>query len=177
MNKLEISERRDIMRHRPEWSNIANDIIMSRVQEQQGATSVLSLQDICEAYGLTITELNQTLALTEFQRLFAESKQRIEALGDNAALTLRATVIAAEVLEEGYRRIMSKESETKDVLKFVEMTMKYAGFDPTVNKNNKESVNTGAINTVIINVPPGIPGMEHIYETASRNVIEVIPDE
>lgn len=167
----------NIMRFRPDWSSLAMDIIMSRMQAQQGNKMALSLENICETYGMTIEELNLTLSLVEFQRLFSETKQRVESLGDNASIILRATAMSADVLEVAYSRIMAKNSDTKDVLKFLEKLMLYAGFDPTVNKNNKDTVSTGAINTVIINVPPGIPGMEHIYNTAQRNVIEVNPDE
>lgn len=164
--------RKDLMRLRPLWSNIAQDIVMTNVPNAEGTGPLITPQEICENYNITANECLALLKLPEFRRLVKDYRKRVDAMGDNASITLRAQMLASSLMETVYLDVMKQGSDTKDRIKVMERLFQYGGLDPATNGQNKQKSgdggggNAAAIGQVIINVPAGIPGMEHVQQRA-----------
>jgi hypothetical protein len=140
---------------------------MTSVKREDGITPLITAAEICETYQMTVVECRALLNLPEFKRLVKDFKQRVEALGDTASITLRAQMLAADMMEEMYlsAKAVSDPKEKRETFKLL---AQIGGLDPATNGTNKPSREAGSgsmaqLATVIINVPQGIPGMEHIY--------------
>jgi hypothetical protein len=110
------------------------------------------------------------LRLPEFCRLVRDYRKRVDAMGDNASITLRAQMLASSLMETVYTDVMKPSADTKDRIKVMEKLFQYGGLDPATNGQNKQKSSdssgggNAAIGQVIINVPAGIPGMEHLQQ-------------
>lgn len=167
--------RNDIARLRPLWANIAQDIVMTTVADAEGKGTLVTPQEICENYEITPEECLTLLGLPEFRRMVKDYRKRVDAMGDNASITLRAQMLASSLMETVYCDVMKPGAETKDRIRVMERLFQYGGLDPATNGQNKQKTsssggNTAAVSQVIINVPPGIPGMEHLQRQAPITV-------
>lgn len=167
MTRINTTDRTDLMRLRPQWPSIAQDIVMTSIKKEDGTTPLITAAEICDTYQMTVEECRAMLALPEFKRLVRDFKQRVDAMGDNASITLRAQMLAADMMEEMYiaAKTVNDPKEKRETFKLL---AQIGGLDPATNGTNKPSRDSGggglaALATVIINVPQGIPGMEHIY--------------
>lgn len=173
-NKLTVQplERGDLMRLRPLWSNIAQDVVMTTVPNAHGNGPLITPQEICENYNITPQECLALLTLPEFKRMVKDYRKRVDAMGDNASITLRAQMLASSMMEEVYLEGMGRGADLKDKIRIMERLFQYGSLDPATNGQNKAKSgdgggNAAAIGQVIINVPAGIPGMEHVQRRAT----------
>lgn len=169
--------RQDFMRLQPLWSSLAQDIVLTTLPNAEGSGPLVTPQEICQTYGITPSECVQILKHPEFKRLVTDFKKRVQAMGDNAAITLRAQMLATKVLEDVVQQALRPHTELKDKIKVMERLFQYGGLDPATNGTSRGSneVSTGAaVATVVINVPAGIPGMEHI--TKNQTLIGEVQD-
>lgn len=166
MRSINVLDRTDLMRLRPHWPNIAQDIVMTRIKKEDGVSPLITAAEICETYSITPIECRALLNLPEFKRLIKDFKQRADALGDNASITLRAQMLAADMMEDMYITAKSV-NDPKEKRETFKILAQIGGLDPATNGANKPSRDSSnslaTMATVIINVPQGIPGMEHIY--------------
>ena len=167
MLRVNTIDRTDLMRLRQHWPSIAHDIVMTSVKREDGVTPLITAAEICETYKITPSECHALLALPEFKRLVRDFKQRVEALGDNASITLRAQMLAADMMEDMYIAAKSA-NDPKEKRETFKLLAQIGGLDPATNGSNKQSKESSgaglaSLATVIINVPQGIPGMDHIY--------------
>ena len=169
---VQTKDRDDLMRLRPLWSNIAQDIVMTSVPNAEGTGPLITPQEICDNYNITQQECLRLLTLPEFKRMVKDYRKRVDAMGDNASITLRAQMLASSMMEEVYLNVMKQGADVKDQIKVMERLFQYGGLDPATNGQNKQKSgdsgggNAAAIGQVIINVPAGIPGMEHVQRRA-----------
>lgn len=171
-NVVNLSGRRDLMRLRPHWTNIAQDIVMTNIRNAEGTGPLITPEEICENYNLSKSECFALLQLPEFKRLVKDYRKRVDAMGDNASITLRAQMLASTLMETVFTDVMRAGADTKDRIRVMERFFQYGGLDPATNGQNKQKSgdsgggNAAAIGQVIINVPAGIPGMEHVQQRA-----------
>lgn len=166
------------MRLRPLWGNIAQDIVMTTVANAEGNGPLITPQEICDNYGISPQECLTLLTLPEFKRMVRDYRKRVDAMGDNASITLRAQMLASSLMEDVYLGVMKQGADIKDKIKVMERLFQYGGLDPATNGQNKASKggdgggNAAAIGQVIINVPMGIPGMEHVQKSAQPVTVD-----
>jgi hypothetical protein len=174
MGRVDVVHRKDLMRLRPQWASIAQDVVLTRVPKEDGSGMLMTAAEICEVYQMTVDECKTLLRLPEFKRLVHDFKKRVDAMGDNASITLRAQMLAADMMEDVY--VSAKGcGDTKDKLAAFKALAQIGGLDPATNGTNRPSKDSGgsglaSLATVIINVPAGIPGMDHIYN--AKQVID-----
>ena len=166
--KQQLVQRTDLMRLRPYWSDIAQDIVMTTIDDETGKPLITGAE-ICENYGMSQAECLALLKLPEFKRLVKDYRKQVSAMGDNASITLRSRMMAASMMEDVYLQASKQGVELKDKIAVMKMLFQYGNLDPATNGQNKARSDDGggnaaAIGQVIINVPPGIPGMEHIQQ-------------
>lgn len=174
-------DRDDLMRLRPLWSNIAQDIVMTNVPNAEGNGPLITPAEICSNYNITAEECLTLLKLPEFRRMVKDYRKRVDAMGDNASITLRAQMLASSLMETVYLDVMKAGSDTKDRIKVMERLFQYGGLDPATNGQSKQKSgdgggNAAAIGQVIINVPAGIPGMEHVQPRSAVTVDAEVSD-
>lgn len=165
-------KKRPISRLRDQWANIAWDIAMTQVDDGKGGTLVTP-QEICEVYDCTGEEIAELFRLPAFKNLVKETRKRVRAMGDNASTTLRAQALAGDLMEEVYRRVKREDSETKDLIRVWEKMTSFALLDPNTNGTNKPARSGaegmgGSVTSVVIQVPAGIPGLEHVYNAVAE---------
>lgn len=175
MADVDLQKRNALMRLRPQWASIAQDVVLTRIPNDDKTGMLVTPQEICDAYGMTQAECVALLRLPEFRRLVDDYKKRVDAMGDNASITLRAQMLAADMMEDVYLSAKMQGADLKDKISVMKMLFQYGGLDPATNGTNRQSNdkpggNAGSIATIVINVPPGIPGMEHV--SANARVIE-----
>lgn len=170
--------KRPLSRLREQWSNIAWDIAMTQVPNSEGGTLVTA-NEICEFYDCTPQEVAELFRLPAFIALVKETRKRVRAMGDNASTTLRAQALAGDLMEEAYKRVKREGSDTKDLIRVWERMMSFALLDPNTNGTNRPAKGAsegsgggGSVTSVIIQVPAGIPGMEHIYQAVDQQKAE-----
>lgn len=156
-------ERTDITRLRPHWSNIAQDLVMTKVPNGSGGM-LLTPDQICDNYQMSSAEFLQLMRLPEFGRMVKDIQTRYNAMGDNASITLRAQLLAADMMEDVFIAAKRPGAELKDKINIMKLLFQYGQLDPATNGTNKtrEDGGGGTVAQVIINVPAGIPGMEHV---------------
>lgn len=159
----DVSKRTDITRLRPHWSNIAQDLVLTKVPNNAGGM-LLTPQQICDNYEMSSEEFLQLMRLPEFSRMVKDIQTRFNAMGDNASITLRAQLLAADMMEEAFIAAKRPGADLKDKVALMKLLFQYGQLDPATNGTNKarEDGGGGTVAQVIINVPAGIPGMEHV---------------
>lgn len=165
--------KRPLSRLRAQWSNIAWDIAMTQVPDHAGGTLVTE-DEICAYYDCTPQEVSELFQLPAFAALVEEARHRVEVMGDNASTTLRAQALASDLMEEVYKRVKLVDSDTKDLIRVWERMMSFALLDPHTNGTTRAARGAadGAATNVIIQVPAGIPGMEHIYRAVEQQNVQ-----
>lgn len=161
-----------IARTRHQWMNIAFDIALCLVPNIQGGG--ISPEDICREYDISPDMMVKLFELPEFARILKHARQRVKAMGDDAAIQLHAQVLASDLQERIYRRLLQPDADTKDMMRFYERLMSYGLLDPNTNGTNKQksdSGNSGAAVTIVnMHIPQGIDGLDHIYKNVKAPI-------
>lgn len=179
MGQIDIINRTGLMRLRSQWANIAQDIVLTRIPKDDGSGMLMTAEEICEVYKMTKQECLTLLQLPEFKRLVHDFKKRVDAMGDNASITLRAQMLAADMMEDVYTSAKAAGVDPKDKLAAFKVLAQIGGLDPATNGTNRPSKDSGGggmatMTTVVLNVPAGIPGMEHVYNAKPAIEGEVV---
>ena len=155
-----------VLRFQHQWSDIASDMVLTLVKQESGKPFVTG-EDICANYGLTPEECAELLVFPAFRKLLKDYKQRVDAMGETAATTLRTHFLYADTIERAYLAAVSA-GEPKVLLDLAKHLANIAGLDPTTNGSNRQkdspSGNMATIVNVSIPVPPGI-GLDHLHTT------------
>lgn len=145
-----------ITKSRNRWHGLANDIALSSIQGSVGTSVTTEL--LCDHYNLTDSELAALFQVKEFQKMVKDAIAYLKDLGPNAAMIQQCRLLAGEVQENIYKRIVSAQVDPKDMIKFYELLMKYALLDPTTNGTNKKEDNKPTV-AVQINLPQQVRGL------------------
>ena len=159
---VKVSDRHDISRLRSHWPCIAQDLIMCRVPDGCGGSGMLMHPEtICMNYGMTMDECMALMQVPEFQRMLHDYKKRIDAMGDNASITLRAQMMSADLMERVYKDVVDGADvammrERRETLRLI---AQLGQLDPATNGTNKRRDDGGnsaaSVVSVAINMGPG----------------------
>ena|SRR5699024_2430410 len=164
--KLTTKQVRNPVLFREHWDNIAYDLVLSRAPAMTGAAQSITVDEICREYGLTKDEMVALLAMPEFVNIVDTLEEMTEGFGVDAPTVLRARALASELME----RMFMAAVQSQDPKELRESFKVLADIGRMMPEKKKDDVASGP--QVVINVPPGIPGMEHIYDNKPTITIE-----
>ena len=170
-------ERKDLLRLRPHWQEIAFDLINSQTPLPDGSINV-SIGDICEAYDMTKEECRRLLNTPEFKRVLKDTQRRVAAMGENSAIMLRAQALSVPLMEQVAMAALEPSVDIKDKISALKVISNIGNLDPQTNGTNKQAKdggggNAAAVSTVNFILPSGIPGIEHVQpKVISGEVVE-----
>jgi hypothetical protein len=171
---VEVRDRKDLSRLRPHWPCIAQDLIMCRVPDGKGEGMLMHPEIICTNYGMTMNECMALMSLPQFQLLMRDYKRRIDAMGDNASITLRAQMMAADLMERLYKDVVdgADSSQVRERRETLRLIAQLGQLDPATNGMNKRRDDGGGNATSVVSVSINMgPGGE-VYDVAT-DVTEV----
>lgn len=160
---------------REEWDCIAFDLALLQKPAMFGSGTRITFKNICATYEVTEEVLNTLMQHKDFQFLLRRWDSSIERLGDKAPVILRAQIMASSMTERAYHHAMNSNTDVKDFVKIWEIMLALAGHDTKGAKNQQGPIiQANGAGVVYVNVPPNIPGMEHVYGGSDKRETERI---
>lgn len=152
-------------RLRSAWGEIIQDLALA------GSMDKSTLIDgMCNTYNMTHAEFESLLCNPAFNAALEEYNKEFEIYGVNKTLVLRARALSESLMERLYS-VAIASGDIKEIREAFKVIADVARVTPASMPTPKD---IGSNNTaVVINIPAGIPGMEHL--TADTNVIDHIP--
>lgn len=128
------------------WPSLAQDIALLAIPN----SPISSVDDICQAYGLTEEELQKMLAVPYFQQLLEEAGRQLQGMGAKAGMRYRAMQLSQALAEVLFRKAHSGQMKDGDMLKLLDSLLKASG----VEKEAVAQVNVQ--NNIALPFPPGV---------------------
>lgn len=149
---------------RDQWDCIAFDMVLLQKPSLFGGGTGITLANVCDTYDVTSEVLDALVKHKDFQFLVRRWNNTIDRMGDKAPVILRAQIMSSSLTERAYQIAMSPSTETSQFVKIWEIMLGLGGHEYKGGKSNQNPViQTGSGSVVYVNVPPNIPGMEHVY--------------
>lgn len=166
---VEVRDREDLSRLRPHWPNIAQDLIMCRVPDGKGEGMLMHPETVCANYGMTMDECLSLMSLPQFQLLMRDFKRRIDAMGDNASITLRAQMMTADLMERLYMDVVSgaDASQVRERREALRLLAQLGQLDPATNGMNKRRDDGGGAATSVVSVSINMGPGGAVYDVAT----------
>lgn len=142
----------DLLKEHMRWPALAHDIALITIPN----SPISGIQEVCNAYGLTQSELRDILTVPYFQQLLDGSMEELKKQGSKAGLRYRAMVLSGSLAEMLYRRANSGQMKDADALKLLDSLLKASGLE----KDNGTQVNVQ--NNIALPFPSGVKKVAHL---------------
>lgn len=129
------------------WPALAQDIALITIPN----SPINGLQEVCDAYGITQSELRDILSVPYFQQLLDTSMQELQKQGSKAGIRYRAMILAESLAEMLYRRANSGQMKDADALKLLDSLLKASGVD-----KDAAGTQVNVQNNIALPFPPGV---------------------
>lgn len=119
-----------------QWPALAWDVALATIPN----SPIRDIQELCQAYDITLDDLRRILAVPHFQYMLDSSMQELQKQGSKAGLRYRAMVLAQSMFEKMFRRVNNGEMKDADALKFLDSLIKAAGLDKDTGASTQVNV-------------------------------------
>lgn len=152
------------------WESLAYDIALGTAPPEQ----------MCEAYGIGLADLEMLRKSPYFSKLLAAKKQEVLEAGDNAATITKFRIIANMGMREFMRRLTSRHTSDRDFHAMLRTSLEMGRYLPDKNPTNDVQIaignNGGGGSGMTFNIY-GIPGLDHLNKGEPKDVTKVIDHE
>lgn len=149
-----------ISMRRWQWADLARDVAMLA---PEFAPSIFPREQIEITYALQPGELDALCNNIEFSGMVIAEVKRLRDFGERAGHVHKMEAIVDKILMTANARMDSGDMEPKEVLKFLEISLKSIGRDTPAGSKGGDGISINAAGAVQIVIPPlSNPKLDHL---------------